>query len=87
MRTRIGEEELLAIDFVVCDRGLTFRTRKPIDKRLPLFGLHIGVLRRVNEDHSILVEQFVVTFDQDLKVVLVIRAVSLSGYLKKRPAG
>ena len=61
--TSIGKKELLAIDLVVRDRGLSFGTRKPVDEGLPLLRLHIRVLRRVNEDHAILVEQLIVAFD------------------------
>ena len=53
----VGEEELLAIDLVVGDRGLSLRTREPVDEGLPIFGFHIGVLRRIDEDYAILVER------------------------------
>src|SRR5262249_53068845 len=68
----IREEQLLAADLVTGDRLLSFWRDEPIDERLPEVLLDVRVLCRVDEHHAVLIEQPLVTLDEDLEVAAVL---------------
>src|SRR5262249_55791778 len=65
-------EQLRAVDLVVGDVPLSFRRHQIIDELLPELLFHVRMLIRVYQHDAVLVEHALVTFDQDLQIVLVL---------------
>src|SRR5262245_25235895 len=73
-RCGIGEELLLAVDLEGLDRPLPICRQHPVDERLALGLLHLGMLGRTDEDDAVLVEKLIVALDRDLVVAAVLEA-------------
>src|SRR5262249_23013348 len=65
-------EQLLAFDLVIGDRLLTVRRNEPVDKLLAEVLFHVRMLGRIHQYYTVLIEQTLVTFHQDLQVTLVL---------------
>src|SRR6185312_16950424 len=70
--SRVGEEELLAVDLEARNRGLPLWPGDPVDERLPKLLLDMRVLGRVHQDDPILVEQALIALDHDGEVAPVL---------------
>src|SRR5690625_4997555 len=70
----VGIEELLAVELIGADGFLPFLGNQPVDEGLAFLRLDVLVTLRIHQDHAILVEEAVVSFDQDLQVAAVLEA-------------
>src|SRR5688572_21279917 len=61
LRPCIREKKLLAADLVRGDGLLSFARNDPVDESLPHLALHREVLRRIDQDDAVLVEQALVS--------------------------
>src|SRR5260370_4398638 len=68
---RVGKEQLLAIDLVTGDRGLPLRRNQPIHEGLAKFLLHGGIFFRINQHDAVLIEQPLVSLDDNLEIAAI----------------
>src|SRR5574341_531419 len=61
----IGKEELFASYLIGCDGALPLRRDDPVDEGLAHLLLHVRVLRRVDENDAVLVEEALVPYHRD----------------------
>src|SRR5262245_56642536 len=70
--SRVGEEQLLAIDLIVGDGFLTFRRYQRIDEWLTDFGLHVRMFGRGHRYTGLLVDHAFVVFNENWQVTPVL---------------
>src|SRR5215470_12917201 len=68
----LGPEHLLTVNLVIGDCLLAFVRNEPVDELLAKLLLHMRMLGRVNQDHTVLVEQQFVALHRDDEVGLVL---------------
>ena len=64
----IRKEQLLAFDFVAGDLGLTRRRGEPVAERHAHICPYLRMLRRIQHDDRVLVEQTGIIFDENFQV-------------------
>src|SRR6516225_12030889 len=63
----VGEKQLLIVDFVAGNFGLTRWRGEPVDERHTHLYLYLRIPSRVHQHDSVLVEKSRVIFDDDLQ--------------------
>src|SRR5204862_5575571 len=71
---RVRKEQLLAADLVRGDRLLPCRREHPVGERLRELHLDVRVLRRIDDDDAVLVEEALVALDQDREIAAILEA-------------
>ena len=67
----VGEKQLLIVDFVAGNFGLTRWRGEPVDERHTHLYLYLRIPSRVHQHDSVLVEKSRVIFDDDLQFVTI----------------
>src|SRR5215831_5167376 len=69
----VGEKQLLIVDLIAGNFGLTRRRGEPVDERHPYLCLYLRIPCRVHEHDSVLVEKSRVIFDNDLQFATIVK--------------
>src|SRR5579872_3882461 len=70
--SRIGKEQLLAIDLVAGNRRLSLRGDQPVHERLAGLLFHGRVFFGVHQHDAVLIEQPLVTLDNDPEIAAIL---------------
>src|SRR6185437_7423057 len=68
----VGIKELLAVDLISGDCGLSLRRNEPINETLAGFFFNRGMLFRVHQHHAVLIEQSLIAFDEDDEIAAIL---------------